>query len=190
MNRLRQIQGLQTTMATTIVMEVVTQTHVRFQPSRDLWEDEVTTRSNQKLCKWCNTPGHMELGCHLFNFLIDKKTSRARAISTNFIHFSLLFFLLFPTFDDTFPQSLLHSPYPTPHHPSAPSLPRGRYSLGGGWIGQTTTHLVRQLDTQAGTTILRFHNIIPMGIVIMMVIKRQHKFQRQKSDQRGNDCMI
>ena len=34
--------------ATTIVTEVVTQTHVGFQPSRDLWEYEVTSRSNQK----------------------------------------------------------------------------------------------------------------------------------------------
>ena len=95
-NQLWQIQGLQMHVATTIE-EVVSQTHVRFQPSRDLWEDEVTSRSNQKLCKWCSTPRHMELGCHLHNSLIDKKTSRARAISISFIYFSLLFFLLFPT---------------------------------------------------------------------------------------------
>lgn len=38
------------TMATIAVMDVATLTHVRFQPSRDLWKDEVHDGGNQKLC--------------------------------------------------------------------------------------------------------------------------------------------
>lgn len=45
MNQLLQIQKLQTIATTTAIMEVVTRSHVRFQPSCDLWEDEVAIES-------------------------------------------------------------------------------------------------------------------------------------------------